>query len=145
MNLKQPRMSVAKKKISSKKHRSPKAPENIWILDDSKSLLPLLKDAVGPVRFLFKVFGTQHELIDGLQRKSHGPAAPDLLVCEARVNNTHLPQLMSEFKPILPPVVVITNCNDGSLISACLEMGVKDYLLRPIERTMLGAKVTGHI
>ena len=74
-----------------------------------------------------------------------GPKAPSVLICDAKINGTYLPEFLDRVGTELPPIVVVSDFNDSALISSCIEFGVKDYLLKPIDSEMLIAKVKGHI
>ncbi len=57
------------------------------------------------------------------------------------VSGTEILKLMSESHPEIP-VIVATGLNDVKIAVECMKLGAVDYLLKPVERSRLGASVT---
>lgn len=136
--------TLKQRKAQKKQRQSNSTPETIWVLDDTESLFDSVKESIGS-QFRYKLFCDLDSFCEALRKRTKGPLAPSLLICDAQVNGSYLPEFHDKLPPNLPPVVIISDYNDGALIAACLEMGVKDYLLKPVDPSILVAKVMLHI
>ena len=70
-----------------------------------------------------------------------------VILCDIRmpkVNGVECIQFIREQAPGIP-IVVITGYPDTELASDLLKKGVKDYLVKPVEKEKLLAVVNGHI
>jgi len=70
-----------------------------------------------------------------------------VILCDIRmpkVNGVECIQFIREQAPGIP-IVVITGYPDTELASELLKKGVKDYLVKPVEKEKLLAVVDGHI
>lgn len=104
----------------------------IWILDDATTTD--FSAAFG-AKYRLRWFGTFGELKNALDE-----GQPKLVIAESKINSELLPALVQDLSQ-LPPVLVVSSCNDPDLIHSCLDFGAEDYLVKPVDGRLLTVKV----
>jgi len=118
----------------------------IVVIDDEKQILAVMKEFLTLAHYDVRDFQTSDEALEFLYTNT-----VDLILCDISLDTStmngflflesirrlnHLSQV---------PFIFITGLNDGLLIRAGKEMGVDDFLIKPIHRNNLLAAVRGKL
>lgn len=122
-----------------------KSPHALWVLGDPDSILPGLKKVLGR-RYSVRSFKDSAELQRAAQAACSGSDAdaPALLLADVDSRNGDLLRYLKGRETqegAHPPFVVITSCNDPTVIRACLSQGALDYLIQPIDPNLFVVKI----
>ena len=115
----------------------------ILIADDEKIVREGIKDMITtafPDLFYFSEAGDGVELVSQVRKENI-----DLLITDIKMPRQDgleaLKELYLDPEVIEPLTVVISGYSDFEYARSCIELGVKDYLLKPIERKKLAALI----
>ena len=130
---------VASKETKGKKR-------TIVIVDDEKQILTLIKEILTQEKYTVEVFETSDDAYQFLEN-----GRVDLILCDVGLENSTMNgflfyEKIRELRHLQQvPFVFITGLNDVVLIRAGKEMGVDDFLIKPIRRENLLATIRGKI
>lgn len=114
---------------------------SVWVLDSSAS---------GKEKFVRSIqsfcnlsfFNTFESFFSALESQSKkNKICPQLLLSEAILNEGLLVDLLKKVTIQLPPLIIISKLDSFDIISACLEFGAEDYLLKPLNVHLFRAKL----
>src|SRR5262245_1472300 len=124
-----------------------------WPKSESGGRILLVEDSARAARLILAVLGKQHEVEvearvpAALARVADKPC--DLIIVSLNLASADGLQLCSQLRTLertshLPIIVIVQPGEDARLLRA-LDMGVNDYLTRPVDRTELLARVRTQI
>ena len=118
----------------------------IAVIDDDEQILPLMKETLVQAKYNVAGFSTSDDAYEFLKKES-----VDLILCDISLETSTMNGFLfyektRELRHLQQvPFVFITGLNDDVLMRAGKEMGVDDYLVKPIHRENLLATVRGKI
>ncbi|GAB5411583.1 MAG: hypothetical protein ChlgKO_06970 [Chlamydiales bacterium] len=116
-------------------------PFRILVLDDDPDICKLLKVDLEEVRFKVKTIQDPNIFFTAL-----GQFKPDLLLLDINLPEhdglSLLKSIRADAKYSYLPVMVITASNDDETIAKAFSMKVEDFIIKPIKKTLLQARVT---
>jgi hypothetical protein len=112
----------------------------IWVLDGTSTIERGLPSPLR-IRYELEYFQSPETLRTALIASPVRHAVPGLIITTAGINDQQIPGFLFDPSFILPPVIIVSECNDFQMISRYLELGVADYFLQPVDSNLLLAKV----
>jgi PleD family two-component response regulator len=128
--------------VKGKKSKKPK----IALIDDDEQVLPLMKETLVLAKYDVVSFSTSDDAYEFLKK-----AGVDLILCDVSLETSTMNGFLFYEKTRdlqhlqRVPFVFITGLNDDVLMRAGKEIGVDDFLVKPIHRENLLATVRGKI
>lgn len=120
--------------------------KTIVIIDDDKQMLKMMMEMLVQEKYLVEEFVTSDDAYEFLKKKK-----ADLILCDISLDTSSMngflfyEKIRELFHLQQVPFVFITGLNDIVLIRAGKEMGVDDFLIKPIRRENLLATIRGRI
>lgn len=118
----------------------------IAVIDDDKQMLPLIKEMLLQAKYDVAGFITSDEAYEYLKKEGI-----DLILCDINLETSTMNgflfyERIRELRHLQQvPFVFFTGLNDAVLMRAGKEIGVDDFLVKPIHRENLLATVRGKI
>jgi PleD family two-component response regulator len=118
----------------------------IAVIDDEQQILTLIKEILTQEKYAVEVFSTSDDAYEFLEN-----GRVDLILCDVGLEDSTMNgflfyEKIRELRHLQQvPFVFITGLNDVVLIRAGKEMGVDDFLIKPIRRENLLATIRGRI
>jgi CheY-like chemotaxis protein len=125
---------------------SKEAKRTIVVIDDEKQMLTMMMEILVQEKYLVEEFNTSDDAYEFLKT---GKA--DLILCDISLDTSTMNgflfyEKIRELRHLQQvPFIFITGLNDIVLIRAGKEMGVDDFLIKPIRRENLLATIRGRI
>lgn len=118
----------------------------IVLIDDDKQLLNMMKDTIEHERFAVKDFLTSDEAFEYLKKESADCILCDISLETSSMNGFVFYEKIRELRHLQQvPFIFITALNDIVLMRIGKEMGIDDFLVKPIHRDNLIATIRGKI
>ena len=120
--------------------------QTIAVIDDEKQILTLMKEILIQAHYHVMDFSTSDDAYDFLKKEK-----PDCILCDisletSTMNGFLFYEKIRELRHLQQvPFIFITGLNDVVLMRAAKEMGVDDFLVKPIHRENLLATIRGRI
>lgn len=114
----------------------------LWVLGDPESILPDFRKILGReyTLTLFKGLG-DFQRIARASSQGKGKTPPALLITDVQLPDGDFLRFLECKETSLPPFMVISACNDPTVIRACLNQGAIDYLVKPVDPNLLVTKL----
>ncbi len=118
----------------------------IAVIDDDEQILPLMKETLVQAKYNVAGFSTSDDAYEFLKKES-----VDLILCDISLETSTMNGFLffektRELRHLQQvPFVFITGLDDAVLMRAGKEIGVDDFLVKPIHRENLLATVRGKI
>jgi CheY-like chemotaxis protein len=118
----------------------------IAVIDDDEQILPLMKETLVQAKYDVAGFSTSDDAYEFLKKEG-----VDLILCDISLETSTMNGFLffertRELRHMQQvPFVFITGLNDAVLMRAGKEIGVDDFLVKPIHRENLLATVRGKI
>jgi CheY-like chemotaxis protein len=118
----------------------------IAVIDDDEQILPLMKETLVYAKYDVVCFSTSDDAVEFLKND-----AVDLILCDVSLETSTMNGFLfyektRELQHLQRvPFVFMTGLNDDVLMRAAKEIGVDDFLIKPIHRENLLATVRGII
>ena len=130
---------VVLKEGKEKKH-------TIAVIDDEKQILTLMKEILTQAHYQVMDFSTSDDAYDFLKKEKADCILCDIGLETSTMNGFLFYEKIRELRHLQQvPFVFITGLNDVVLMRAGKEMGVDDFLVKPIHRENLLATIRGRI
>ena len=115
----------------------------ILIIDDEQDIRDILKLHLEQAGFFTLTAQDGEEAIKILRQEDHLTSI-GLILCDIRMPRVNGIEAIDFFREEAPgiPVVVLTGYPDTQLAVSLLKKGVRDYLVKPIEKEVLLEKVS---
>jgi CheY-like chemotaxis protein len=118
----------------------------IVTVDDEKQILTLMKDILVQAQYDVKEFGTSDEAYEYLAKEKADCILCDISLETSTMNGFLFYERIRELRHLHQvPFIFITGLNDVVLMRAGKEMGVDDFLVKPVHRENLLATIRGRI
>jgi CheY-like chemotaxis protein len=118
----------------------------IAVIDDDKQMLPLIKEMLIQAKYDVAGFITSDEAYEYLKKESIDLILCDISLETSTMNGFLFYERIRELRHLQQvPFVFFTGLNDAVLMRAGKEIGVDDFLVKPIHRENLLATVRGKI
>ncbi|MGD1043893.1 MAG: response regulator [Bacteroidota bacterium] len=118
----------------------------IAVIDDDEQILPLMKEMLVQAKYNVAAFSTSDDAYEFLKKEG-----VDLILCDISLETSTMNGFLfyertRELRHLQQvPFVFITGLNDAVLMRAGKEIGIDDFLVKPIHRENLLATVRGKI
>ncbi len=118
----------------------------IVVVDDEKQMLSLMKDILVQAYYDVKDYSTSDEAYEYLKNEKADCILCDISLETSTMNGFLFYEKIREMRHLHQvPFIFITGLNDVVLMRAGKEMGVDDFLVKPIHRENLLATIRGRI
>ncbi len=134
-------MQIASESISAGPVAPPPNPASasVLIVDDSKLTRHVLSDLLREDGHRVNAVGEAHEALEILQSREFDLILLDL-VLPGIEGHDFLERLLAEDAARDVPIIVVSGTDRLDATAACIELGAADFLLKPIEPTLLRAR-----
>jgi CheY-like chemotaxis protein len=120
--------------------------KTIMVVDDDKRVLSITAEILSLAQYAVKAYTTSDEAYDSLKKEN-----ADLILCDINLETSTMNGFVfyervretPQLKQL--PFIFITGLNDALLIRTAKEMGVDDFLIKPIRRENLLATIHGRL
>ena len=115
-------------------------PERIWVVDDEATIARMVKSVLDPFGYQVRVFHAGRDLLDAF---TAAPDAADLVVTDMTMPEMTGARLSEELLARRPdlPIVLCTGFSETMNEQKALSIGVRAFLMKPIDRKTLAATV----
>jgi PleD family two-component response regulator len=118
----------------------------IVVVDDEKQMLTLIKDILVQVQYEVEEFTTSDDAYEFLKKQKVDCILCDINLETSSMNGFLFYEKIREMRHLQQaPFIFITGLNDVVLMRAGKEMGVDDFLIKPVHRENLLATIRGRI
>jgi PleD family two-component response regulator len=118
----------------------------IVVVDDEKQMLTLMKDILIQAQYDVKEYSTSDEAYEYLTKEKADCILCDISLETSTMNGFLFYERIRELRHLHQvPFIFITGLNDVVLMRAGKEMGVDDFLVKPVHRENLMATIRGRI
>jgi signal transduction histidine kinase/ActR/RegA family two-component response regulator len=114
--------------------------ERVWVVDDERSIALLEKEMLESLGYSVQAFTSGPDLLQAFQDR---PEGCDLIVSDMgmpRMNGVELARKILTVRPGLP-LIICTGFSDALDKEQALAMGIRDYLMKPVDLRMLGLSI----
>ncbi len=120
--------------------------QTIAVIDDEKQMLTLMKEILIHAQYDVKDFSTSDDAYEFLKKERADCILCDISLETSTMNGFLFYEKIRELRHLQQvPFIFITGLNDVVLMRAGKEMGVDDFLVKPIHRENLLATIRGRI
>ena len=120
--------------------------QTIAVIDDEKQILTLMKEILTQAHYQVMDFSTSDGAYDFLKKEKADCILCDISLETSTMNGFLFYEKVRELRHLQQvPFIFITGLNDVVLMRAGKEMGVDDFLVKPIHRENLLATIRGRI
>ena len=121
---------------------SMKGKKRIVAVDDSNVVLKTLKNVLDKEEFELHAFSTGTRALEYLEQKEK---IPDLIILDIEMPIMNGYEVLKRIRSILHlrrvPVIFLTSNNRKTEVMKAVTDGVKDYVVKPIDKDILAKKV----
>jgi CheY-like chemotaxis protein len=120
--------------------------QTVVVIDDEKQILALMKEILVLAQYQVMDFSTSDDAYEYLKKGKVDCVLCDISLDTSTMNGFLFYEKMRELQHLQQvPFIFITGLNDVVLMRAGKEMGVDDFLVKPIHRENLLATIRGRI
>lgn len=120
--------------------------QTIVVIDDEKQMLALMKEILALAHYQVMDFSTSDDAYEFLKKGKSDCILCDISLDTSTMNGFLFYEKIRELQHLQQvPFIFITGLNDVVLMRAGKEMGVDDFLIKPIHRENLLATIRGRI
>jgi CheY-like chemotaxis protein len=120
--------------------------QTILVVDDEKQMLTMMKDILVQAQYDVKDYSTSDEAYEFLKKGKTDCILCDISLETSTMNGFLFYERIRELRHLQQvPFIFITGLNDVVLMRAGKEMGVDDFLVKPLHRENLLATIRGRI
>jgi len=117
--------------------------KTILVVDDSPLIRKAIRRIVEPLGFAVEEAGNGAEAMQYVETR----AAPDLILLDVEMPEmdgiSFLKALRNRPELPQPPIVMCTSRNSVATIAEALQAGANEYIMKPFDGAILGAKLEG--
>jgi CheY-like chemotaxis protein len=118
----------------------------IAVIDDERQMLSVMKELLAQARYEVMDFGTSDSAYEFLKKEKVDCILCDISLDTSTMNGFLFYEKIRELRHLQQvPFIFMTGLNDIVLMRAGKEMGVDDFLIKPIQRENLLATIRGRI
>jgi len=114
--------------------------ERVWVVDDERSIALLEKEMLESLGYGVQAFTSGPDLLKAFQDR---PDGCDLIISDMgmpKMNGAELARKILAVRPGLP-IIICTGFSDAMDKEQALAMGIRDYLMKPVDLRRLGLSI----
>lgn len=112
---------------------------SVLAIDDDPFVCQALESVLSRFGLIVKTTSDPKEFIEHAER-----VKPDLLLVDLQIGDVSGFDLIAKVRPLMPVsiIIVISGSQEKSDIANALELGANDFILKPLNRTLLTSKLS---